>query len=93
MDHISFAADGAYPTGGTAAFETFVRAAIARGAVDVIAVIPGDCGGYVPVYDRANDKLKVYYGDNNNASDGPLVEVPNTTDLDAVTFNLTILSV
>lgn len=91
-DLISFAADGSYPTGGTAAFEASVRAALDVGAVDVLGVCPQDCGGYQVVYDRANDKLKVYQGDNDNASDAPGVQVPNTTNLAAVTFVLLVLS-
>lgn len=38
-------------------------------------------GGYVFNYDKANGKVIAYYGDNNNAADGPLIEVPGTTDL------------
>ena len=41
--------------------------------------------GYVFVYDYSNSKVLAYMGDNNNASDGPLIEVANTTDLSAVT--------
>ena len=44
--------------------------------------------GYVPVWDATNSKLKVFYGDNNNASDGPLIEVPAATDLSAVSFTV-----
>lgn len=91
MDTLQFAADGAYPTGGTAAFETAVRDALDVGSVDVLGIIPNDCGGYVPVYDQANDKLKVYYS-NSDAADGPLIEVPNTTNLSGVTFNLVVVS-
>lgn len=91
FDKISFAADGAYPTGGTAAFQAAVRTALAAGDVDIVTIVPDDCGGYTPVYDEANDKLKVYYG-NTDAADGPNIEVPNTTNLSAVTFNLTVIS-
>lgn len=90
-DRISFAADGAYPTGGSAGFLALAQAKIGA-AKNIIAVLAQDCGGYMPAYDFTNDKLKVYYGDNNNASDAPAVEVPNATDLSAVTFNLVILS-
>lgn len=34
-------------------------------------------GGYVFEYDKAAAKIKAYWGDNNNASDGPLIEIPN----------------
>lgn len=92
FDKISFTAETSYPTGGTAAFQAAVRAALAAGDVDIITIVPDDCGGYTPVYDEANDKLKVYYRDLNNAADGPDIEVPNTTNLAGVTFNLTVIS-
>jgi hypothetical protein len=41
--------------------------------------------GYVFAWDKANQKLVVGYADNNNASDGPLIAVPDTTDLSALT--------
>jgi hypothetical protein len=72
--------DASYPTGG----EAFSKSAI--GLPATIADIRFDpSAGYVPVYDYANDKVLVYWGDNNNASDGPLVEVASTTDLSALT--------
>lgn len=92
IDALSFAGDGSYPTGGTAAFEAYVKAKLAVGAIDVVAVVGQDCGGYVPVYDKTADKLKVYYSDSNNASDGPLIEVPDTTALSGVTFHVLVLS-
>lgn len=91
-DLISFLGDGSYPTGGTAAFQAKVRAALGGMNVEVVAVYPQDCGGYMPCYDKTNDKLKVFYVDNNNASDGPQIEVPNTTNLSGVTFNVVVLS-
>ncbi|MGD9676429.1 MAG: hypothetical protein AB7V19_07075 [Candidatus Bipolaricaulia bacterium] len=90
VDTISFLADASYPTGGSA-FEAAYKALVGAGR-EVVQVIPGDCGGYVPVFIPADGKLKVYYGDFNNAGDGPLIEVPNATNLGAVTFNLTVLS-
>ncbi len=91
MDLMSFAGDGSYPTNGTAAFQASVRAALGVGNVEVLAVIPQDCGGYVPCYDKAADKLKVYYS-NSDSSDGPLIEVPNATSLSGVTFKVMIVS-
>jgi hypothetical protein len=41
-------------------------------------------GPYVLQWDKANQKVLAYYGDNNNAADGPLIAVPDTTDLSAV---------
>jgi hypothetical protein len=40
--------------------------------------------GYVFVWDKTAGKVVAYWGDNNNAADGPGVEVPNATDLTAV---------
>ena len=91
VDVIHCAGDGAYPTGGTPGFAALFQAKT-KDSRSPVAVISQDCGGYVAVYDLANDKLKVYYGDNNNASDGPLIEVPNATDLSGVTFRLVVLS-
>lgn len=72
--------DSSYPTGG----EPLTAADLG------FSVAPRDVriepkGGYVFEYDRTNSKVLAYYGDNNNASDGPLIEVPNTTDLSAIT--------
>lgn len=92
MDLLSFAADGAYPTGGTAAFQAAVRTALAKGNLELVAVIPQDCGGYGVCYDKANDKLKCYTGDNDNVADGPQVQVANAANLSAVTFKVLVLS-
>lgn len=32
--------------------------------------------GYSYVYDKANDKIMTFYNDNNNAADGPAIEIP-----------------
>jgi hypothetical protein len=85
LDLLSFAADGAYPTGGTTAFQAKVRDALDRGNVEVLAVIAQDCAGFNPVYDKTNDKLKVYAANN--------TQVANTTDLSANTFNVMVVSV
>ena len=90
-DQIQFAGDGAYPANGTPNFQTLVRAALGKGNVTVLYVVPGDCGGYVPVYDAAADKLKVYYSDSNNASDGPMIENA-TANLSGVTFRVVVVS-
>lgn len=84
FDVISFAGDGAYPTGGTAAFEAFVIAAVGSGARDVVAIVPLDCGVYRPVYDYAANKLKV--------QTEAFAEVANTTNLSATTFRLLVIS-
>jgi hypothetical protein len=75
--------DASYATGGYAVVPNQF------GFTRISAVIPvGTNTGYVPVWDATNSKLKVFYGDNNNAADGPLIEVPATTDLSAVSFTV-----
>lgn len=32
--------------------------------------------GYIYAYDAANGKVMTFFGDNNNAVDGPLIEIP-----------------
>ena len=91
VDVVSFAGDGDYPTGGTAAFEDAYQTKVGC-ARTIVAIMPLLCGGYTPVYDRANDKLKVYYCDNNAVADGPLIQCPAHTDLSGVTFRLAVFS-
>lgn len=98
---ISFAGDAAYATNGSAGFAAKVATALEAASLKpgtltsaaILAVISLDCGGYKAEYINSTDKLKVYYVDNNNASDGPQIEVPNATDLSAVTFNVLVLFV
>lgn len=71
------ALDNSYPTNG--------EAVDIDGLEQVFHMSFGDASGYAPAFVRSTQKTKVYYGDNNNASDGPLIEVPNTTDLSALT--------
>lgn len=74
----TLAFDSSYPTGG----ETLIKSQVGLQTIDRMNI---QAAGYVCQYDSANNKVLVYYGDNNNASDGPLIEVPNTTDLSALT--------
>jgi hypothetical protein len=59
MDIIQFAGDAAYPAGGTTNFRAFAQQAVARGHLDIIAVIPLNTGGRDLYYDRLTDKLQV----------------------------------
>lgn len=86
---ISFAGDGAYPGGGTAAFQAYCRTALGED-IDLLAVLPkGPCGGYVPLYDAANDKLLMFESDNGGA-DGPLQE-STTANMSGVTMSLWLI--
>lgn len=76
---VTVAFDSSYPTGG----ESLTAANL--GLAGIVHVQAGSAGGYVFEYDHTNKKLKAFMGDNNNAADGPLIEVADTTDLSAVT--------
>lgn len=75
--------DASYPTGG----EAFTAAQLGLTSVRRVRFYPGQAGtgtdSYVPVWNQSTSAPKVlaFMGDNNNASDGPLIEVANTTDL------------
>lgn len=80
---------GTYATGGLAISAN----KCGLGSISAVTVSGASTLGYVPVWDRTNGKLQMFYGDNNNASDGPLIEVPDTTDLSAEKVVLTIYGV
>ena len=67
---VAVTADTDYPTGGWPVTPANFRLRGIR-HLDLEPV-----GGYVFEYDDANAKIKAYWGDNNNTSDGPLVEIP-----------------
>lgn len=87
---ITMVGDSAYPTGGTANFEDEVRKKLLMGNVELYDVKALDGKGYVLGYDYENDKLKVYRADYDAVADGPLVEVPDTTNLSGVTFVISV---
>lgn len=74
----TIAFDSSYPTGGEAID-------ISSGNETLEFVHAQIEGGYAFSWDKANQKLIAWYGDYNNASDGVLIEVPNATDLSALT--------
>jgi len=88
-DVITFTGDTSYPTGGTANFQALVRDALDVGAIDILAVVPIECGGYVPQYDEVTDKLKVYVS---AAAASALGQVANATSLAATTFKVLVIS-
>lgn len=67
---VAVTADTDYPTGGWPVTPANFRLTGIR-HMDLESV-----AGYVFEYDDANAKIKAYWGDNNNASDGPLIEIP-----------------
>lgn len=88
-DEVSFDGDDDYSTGGTTGFQASMRAALGVEAREILGVLDLDCGGYVPVYDKENDTLKVYEA---GADGAPLDEVGAAADLSSTTFKLLVLS-
>lgn len=83
---ISFDGDDSYPTGGTLAFQQFVRNIVTgTPSLEIVDVISGDCGNHKAEYLKGTDALKVRL-----ISTG--AEVANSTDLSSTTFNLTVLA-
>lgn len=76
---IKIALDSSYAAGGYAIAASDLSL---KSKIDFL-IGYDDFGGYVPVWDVDNQKLKVYYGDYSNGSDGPLVEF-GSTDLSSV---------
>lgn len=76
----TIAFDSSYATGGEAL--TYRDLGFSQ-RPDVVIV--ESKSGYVFEYDSTNEKLLARWGDNDNAADGPLVEVPAATNLAAIT--------
>lgn len=72
--------DSSYPTGGEALSDADLGL-----NDDNLEVLCFHRNGYWFQYDKTNQKLLAYYADNNNASDGPAIEVPDTTSLATLT--------
>ena len=79
--------DAAYPTGGTLGFAAALSAAYPNRSFSATSIIAarGGATGYVAEYLPATDALKVYVRTTG-------VEVANTTDLSAVTFDMYVVA-
>ncbi len=71
--------DSSYPNTGGTVGEPLTAAML--GLDEILFVEIPTCSGLVFQYDYTNSVVHVYRGDYDNASDGPLVELPNATDL------------
>lgn len=76
--------DNSYPTGG----ESLTPADLGLNHIEAIIA---EGGAYNFGYDYTNEKLKAFYGNNDAASDGPLVEVANATDLSSVSTRIVVI--
>ena len=76
--------DTTYPAGG----EAFTHDMVGFSQEIEMADFGEPCGGHVILFDRVNQKAKVYYGDYSAGADGVLVEnaVADISALTAVPF-------
>lgn len=58
--------------------------------IESLSVVDKGLSGYVFNYVGSSEKLAVFYGDNNNASDGPLIEA-STVAIAAQTVEVEII--
>lgn len=68
-----------YPTDG----ESIDAQAFGLEVLDFVN--PASTNGYVFSFDHTNKKLMAYYSDYDGIADGALIQVPNATNLSAVT--------
>jgi hypothetical protein len=71
--------DSLYPPNG----EPLTARQVGLSVIDKMHVEPKN--GYIFEFVRSTKKLKVYYADYDVVADGPLIEVPENTDLAALT--------
>jgi len=82
---LQFAGDSTYiQANGTADFDEYVAEAVGKPSVNIIEVIPGDCGVYIPQYDHANGVLHIRDMSSAGARAGD-------GDYNGTTMNLTVL--
>lgn len=81
--------DSSYPTGG----EDITALGASFGFSEIVEVVVVDAEGYDVSYVPASGKLIVRYSDDNDTSDGPSIEVPDTTNLATVDVRVILFGV
>lgn len=86
--------DSSYPTGGEPVTPALLGLAFLSD-LDFEVASGSSTTAYIVRWDRsvASPKAMVYFGDYNNAADAAFLEVPNTTDLSALTVRFTATGV
>lgn len=76
---------GVYATNGVAVTPN----QLGMGRIDGMIITPQSGGaGFQFSWDQVNQKIKVHQGDNTNVAAAPGIEVPNATNLTAMTFTV-----
>lgn len=83
-DRVTLVGDGSYPTGGSTGVEAKLRA-LTKDQRTIIKIDEEDYGGDRAVYDRVNEKLKVYDKDTG-------AEKANASNQAGVTYKFCIVS-
>ena len=78
--------DDSYPTGGEA------LTAGDLGLTRVSFALAEPASGYAFEYDHTNSKLLAYYADYDAGADGPLIQVPDTTDLNPAVAGVRLIA-
>lgn len=78
--------DSSYPTGGEVIAPADFGPAV--DATQILYIGPAVNAGYVIEHVPSTGKLKAYRADYDAVGDGPLAEVPNTTNLASVTVRI-----
>lgn len=87
-DRITVVLDNSYPTGGYTGLAAKITGVTNR-TPTILGVVSQGSDGYVFTWDFANSKLMAFHS-NSDAADGPLIQVPNATDLSTVTAQLLV---
>jgi hypothetical protein len=87
-DRITVVLDNSYPTGGYSGLAAKITGVTNR-TPTILGLVGQGTDGYVFTWNYATSKLMAWYG-NYDAADGVLIQVPDTTDLSAVTAQLLV---
>lgn len=79
-----------YPAGGVPLTKAQLGLPVVLETVHLVD--PSASDGFLYKYDKANEKIRIYQGDNNNAADAPLIELVAATATPAAT-TLKVLAV
>lgn len=73
--------DNSYPDGGEPVAKADFGLDVGIGFIPDFVAVKAGAGdtAFAGHYDATAGTLQLFYGDNNNASDGPLIELPDTT--------------
>lgn len=82
------AAGATYASGGIPTFTTALRSGAGQAATPLFVVPIAACGGYRPIYDKATDKLLLYWSSNTGTVG---IEVADTTNISGAAFKLAVI--